>query len=123
MLLPCCHWEVSLVLSDSLYYAWELFLPVSLLSDTDGGRIAIAMFGRRGSYIVKTFTTILLCGAGIFGFDNSSVLLIYALFAMIWQRELEAPARNEVEELDFTRGALGIAVALLVALSLAPAPM
>ena len=119
MLLPCCRWEVSVAPCDYLI-ALDLVLTLALFSDTDGGRIAIAMFGRRGSYIVKTFTTILLCGAGIFGFDGSGVLLAYALFAMIWQRELEAPARNEVQELDFPRGALGIAVALVVVLSLSP---
>jgi len=78
------------------------------------------MFGRRGAYIVKTFTTALLCIAGIAGFDNASVLLTYVLFVVIWQRELEAPARNEVEEVDFLRGASGIAMAIFVALTLIP---
>jgi hypothetical protein len=78
------------------------------------------MFGRRGSYIVKTFTAVLLCLIGLIGFDESRVLLLYVFVAQIWQRELETPARNEVDELDFPRGALGIGTALLVALSLVP---
>lgn len=88
--------------------------------DTDGGRIALAMFGRRGSYIVQTFTTALLCIAGIVGLDNTGWLLTYALFAAIWQREGEIPIRNEVDELDFPRGAIGIMAALVVALVLIP---
>ena len=91
-----------------------------VVSDTDGGRISLAMFGRRGSYIVKTFTTALLCLAGIVGLDETGWLLTYALFATIWQRESEMPMRNEVLELDFARGAAGIVAALLVALVLLP---
>jgi hypothetical protein len=89
-------------------------------ADTDGGRIAVAMFGRRGAYIVKSFTAVLLCAFGIFGFDESRILLVYVIFAQLWQRELETPVANEVEELDFPRGALGIAAALMVALALIP---
>jgi hypothetical protein len=92
----------------------------SLSPDTDGGRISLAMFGRKGTYLVNTFTTILLCALGIFGFDESRILVVYVLFTVLWQRELESPARNEVEELDFPRGVLGIATCLLVALVLVP---
>lgn len=80
----------------------------------------MAMFGRRGSYIVKSFTSAILCAAGLFGLDESGVLLTYALFAMIWQKDLETPALDEVEELDFARGALGIAVAVVVGMALLP---
>lgn len=69
---------------------------------------------------MNTFTTLLICGVGIFGLDQSRILLVYVLFTLVWQRELESPARNEVEELDFARGALGIAASLLVALVLVP---
>jgi hypothetical protein len=78
------------------------------------------MFGRKGTYLVNTFTTVLLCAVGIFGFDQSRILLMYVLFTVLWQRELESPAINEVEELDFPRGVLGIATSLLVALVLVP---
>ena len=78
------------------------------------------MFGRRGAYIVKTFTAALLCIGGLFGLDDSYVIISYVLFAWFWQRELETPARNEVEELDTLRGALGISAALIVALALLP---
>jgi hypothetical protein len=78
------------------------------------------MFGRGGSYIVKSFTTVLLCIAGCFGADLSGAILTYVLFAVIWQREPEALVKNEVDELDFARGALGIASAMLVAMALCP---
>lgn len=89
-------------------------------TDTDGGRVSIAMFGRRGAYLISTFTAVLLCLVGVFGWDDSRIFLSYTLFALLWQRELETPARNEVEELDFGRGALGIFAALLVGLTLVP---
>ena len=78
------------------------------------------MFGRRGAFVVKLFTTLSLCAAGIFGLDEFNILLVYVLFASIWQRELETPARNEVDELDFPRGLLGTAAAVAVGLVLIP---
>jgi hypothetical protein len=82
--------------------------------------VAVSMFGRRGAYLVSTFTAVLLCLVGLFGWDSSRILLSYTLFSVLWQRELETPARNEVEELDFGRGAVGIVAALAVALTLCP---
>lgn len=52
--------------------------------------------------------------------DDSRIFLGYTLFALLWQRDLETPARNEVEELDFVRGAVGILAALFVGLTLIP---
>jgi len=78
------------------------------------------MFGRRGAYLISTFTALLLCLVGLFGLDDSRIFLSYTLFAMLWQRELETPTRNEVEELDFGRGAAGIMAALFVGLTLVP---
>jgi hypothetical protein len=89
-------------------------------SDTDGGRVSLAMFRRRGAYVVQVFTTSLLCIAGLVGLDNMGLLLIYTLFTVACQAELETPARNEVDELDFGRGAFGIAMAVVVALALLP---
>jgi hypothetical protein len=80
----------------------------------------VTMFGRRGAYLVSSLTTVLLCVVGLFGWDSSRILLSYTLFSVLWQRELEAPARNEVEELDFGRGVVGIVAALVVTLTLCP---
>lgn len=70
--------------------------------------------------MVKTFTTLALCIVGLFGFDESNIFLLYALFTVLWQREPEAPALNEVDDLDTRRGLLAIASAVLVALTLIP---
>lgn len=90
------------------------------LGHTDGGRIAVTMFGRRGAFVVKLFTALLLCSAGLFGLDDTNIFLIYAFFVLIWQRELESPTRNEVDELDFPRGLVAIATALAVGLTVIP---
>ena len=86
------------------------------LGNTDGGRIAVAMLGRRGAYIVKTFTAVLLCLIGIF--DESRIFILYTIFTQLFQRELETPALNEIEELDFKRGVIRITTALFVILAL-----
>jgi hypothetical protein len=91
------------------------------LAETDGGRIALSMFGRRGAFVIKSFAALLICLSGLVGLDNSHIQLTYLLFAIIWQRELETPARNEVAEIDVARGACGIAMALLVSMILLPA--
>lgn len=80
------------------------------------------MFGRRGTAVVKTFMAIILCGSGLFGFDDSGLLLNYILLIVLWQNEIEAPARNEVEELDFGRGCFAIAISIFVVLILLPMP-
>ena len=49
-----------------------------------------------------------------------NILLAYAIFVLVWQRELDSPIRNEVDELDFGRGLLGITTAILVGLVLIP---
>jgi hypothetical protein len=78
------------------------------------------MFGRRGAFVTKLFSTLALTAAGLFGLDDVNILLAYVLFALIWQRELETPIRNEVDELDFARGLVGIGAAIAVGLILIP---
>lgn len=90
------------------------------LGHTDGGRISLAMFGRRGAFVIKLFTLFLIIFAGLIGMDDMSIFLPYAIFVAIYQRDLESPIRNEVDELDFSRGFLGISSAILVGLILIP---
>lgn len=79
------------------------------------------MFGRRGAFLVKSFSAILLCLMGLLGgFDSQGIVLSYVLFSLIWQRELEIPARNEVEELDTVRGFYAIFLSLTVTLTILP---
>jgi len=90
------------------------------IGHTDGGRISLAMFGRRGAYVNQVAAILLLVLAGLFGLDDSNILLLYTLYAMVWQRELDAPVRNEVDEIDVSRGLVAIAASLLVGLTLIP---
>jgi len=90
------------------------------LGHTDGGRISLAMFGRRGAFVVKLFTTLILTASGLFGLDEVNILLAYVVFTLVWQRELESPLRNEVDELSFSRGLVGIVTAVMVGLILIP---
>lgn len=88
--------------------------------NSDGGRISLALFGRRGAFILKAFTIILLCLFGLFGFDETNILLFYALLCVVWQRDLEKPIKNEFDELDLGRGGLAIAMGFIAALTLSP---
>jgi len=90
------------------------------LGHTDGGRIALSMFGRRGAFVTKLLATLVLVASGLFGLDPMNILLAYVIFTLVWQRELESPIRNEVDELDFPRGLLGITSGILVGLILIP---
>lgn len=72
--------------------------------------------------MVKTFSILAICAVGLFGFDESRILILYALFVILWQREIETPVLNEVDDLDATRGIVGVASAVLVALTLIPLP-
>ena len=103
-----------------LSHQFALILTFFFVTDTDGGRIAVSMFGRRGILLVRTLVAAMLCSAGLFGLDDSGILLNYVVVVMLWQNEIETPARNEVEELDFGRGCFGIVMAALVFMILLP---
>lgn len=91
------------------------------IGNTDGGRIATALFGRNGFLLLQGLTIVILASAGLFGNDQNHILVSYALFAVITQKVLEVPCRNEIDSLDVTRGLLAIAVWVLTALILIPA--
>ena len=78
------------------------------------------MFGRSATYLLGSLFSILLAVVGLFGDDESRVLLTYILFCVVWQAELEPPARNEIEEVDVARGMLAIVTGLVAALILLP---
>jgi hypothetical protein len=80
------------------------------------------MFGRRGTHLIKTFALIALCFAGLIGLDESGYLIIYTLYAQVFQGELEAPMQNEVDSVDDGRAILGFLTGTFVALALLPMP-
>ncbi len=90
------------------------------IGNTDGGRIAVAFFGRSFARVAQGFFILSLAFAGLFGADQTNVLLCYAIFTQFWQKEPEVPCRNEVDELDSLRGFTAIALSVLVLLILTP---
>lgn len=90
------------------------------LGNTDGGRIAQALFGRSWCRILTTFTSLTMVILGIFGKDEANLLLFYSFFATIAQRETELPCKNEVDDLDVGRALVALGVFFLVMLTLAP---
>jgi hypothetical protein len=58
------------------------------------------------------FSILTICAVGLFWFDKSWILILYdyALFVLLWQRELKTPALNEVDDLDTIRGIVGVNV-------------
>eukprot|EP00557_Chaetoceros_sp_GSL56_P003532 CAMPEP_0176489474 /NCGR_PEP_ID=MMETSP0200_2-20121128/7308_1 /TAXON_ID=947934 /ORGANISM="Chaetoceros sp., Strain GSL56" /LENGTH=850 /DNA_ID=CAMNT_0017886619 /DNA_START=116 /DNA_END=2668 /DNA_ORIENTATION=+ len=92
-------------------------LPVG---NTDGGRIAQAMFGRSFSKFIRGVTLILMVVAGFFGGDQANILLFFAIFAQIWQKEPEVPCKNEIDGISDERAVLAFATAFLVGLAVVP---
>jgi len=92
------------------------------LGNTDGGRISLAFFGRSFSRVVNGSALTILVVAGLFGADQANILLCYAIYCQFFQKEAEIPCRNEVDELDTTRGFIAIAMAVIVFLTLVPLP-
>ncbi len=88
--------------------------------DTDGGRVALSLFGRSISRVVRTGTIGLIVISSFFGGDNMNILLFYTIYAQIWQRESEIPSKNEIENVDDIRAITAFVTGLLVALTVIP---
>lgn len=93
-------------------------LPIG--GNTDGGRVASALFGRNGSLLIQGLTRVIVASAALFGNDPSHILILYALFTLFTQTSSEVPCRNEIDSLDATRGVLAITVWILTAMILFP---
>lgn len=84
---------------------------------TDGGRIALTLFGRSGTQLVSFLTFVFMFIQGILGSD---LILFFFSFVVFFQSELEIPQRNEVDDMDFSRVLLATATGVLVLLALIP---
>jgi hypothetical protein len=84
---------------------------------TDGGRIAVAILGRPPKLLVGSFSLVLLLLAG---FLRSELFLFYAAFVLGCQTGNEIPARNEYDDLSFSRTLVGIASLVVAILALVP---
>jgi len=80
----------------------------------DGGRIALAVYGRKIARLI-TLATIVILGLVILGNPENSLALYWEMVILFLQRELEKPSLNEITELDSTRDLLGL-LALFVSL-------
>ena len=58
--------------------------------------------------------------AGLFGDDKANLLLFFAVYSQIWQRETEIPCRNEVDGIDDFRVIVGFMSLFLAGLAIVP---
>ena len=105
------------------YFLFLISLLTSpIIIDTDGGRISQSLFGRKWARVISGLSLLILVLSGVFGLDDSNILLSYVLIVTIWQRNPEIPCRNEVDDVDYGRVAVAIAGAMLASLVLLPLP-
>lgn len=84
---------------------------------TDGGRVALSLFGRSGAQLVGLLTLLSLFVGGIL---TSDAMLLYFAFILFYQNELEIPMRNEVDDVDFSRVLIATVSGVLVLLTIIP---
>ena len=75
------------------------------IGNTDGGRVATALFGRQAGSVITAFTLLCMFLLGLLGND---VALYYAAVAAVTQRDQEVPMMEEVEGVDDARALLSI---------------
>jgi membrane-associated protease RseP (regulator of RpoE activity) len=92
-------------------------LPVG---NTDGGRVAQALYGRGFAKFIRNLTLVSMVLAGFFGGDEVNLLLFFAIFAQIWQKEPEVPCKNEIDGVSDERAILAFLTAFLVGLAVVP---
>ena len=64
-----------------------------------------------------------MVGAGFFGGDQANVLLFFAIFAQIWQKEPAIPCKNEVDGVSDFRAIAALATLFLVGAAVIPLPI
>lgn len=93
------------------------FMPVGRL---DGGRCSTAVFGRRPAALVSTLTLLLQAGAGFFA--GSSLQLFWGIVVVLFQRDQDIPAMDDITAVDDGRTALFFALSILTVLTILPFP-
>ena len=84
---------------------------------TDGGRVALALFGRNAKMSIGLLALGALFLVGLLGSD---LFLFYFAFVISFQSGNEIPARNEVDNVGFSRVLVATAVYVLGMLTLIP---
>ena len=90
----------------------------ALIAATDGGRMAMSLFGRAFKISVATLALIAVLFLGSFG--GSDLFLFYFMFCVVFQSGNEIPARNEVDKLDLLRCFVAGGLYVIAALTLIP---
>ena len=85
---------------------------------TDGGRVAMALFGRSATQGVTFVSLLLMFALGFSG--ESDLLLFYFGFVVFAQSELEIPMRNEIDDVDLSRVFVAGVALFLTILTLIP---
>ena len=93
------------------------FYSTKISSATDGGRVALTIFGRNPKIVLGWVTMLALLIAGILGSD---LFLFYFSFVIAFQTGNEVPARNEIDEIGLSRVAVGAVTFALAFLTLIP---
>jgi len=104
------------------FHAYSFFAVsyISLLTDSDGGRISQAIFGRNGHSVIQGMIYLAIFGSSFFGFDQSNILLAYGLFCLFGQSELEIPCRDEIVPVPLPRVFIALGAWTFVGLTLLP---
>jgi membrane-associated protease RseP (regulator of RpoE activity) len=89
-------------------------LPVGT---TDGGRIALSVFGRGAKLLVGNAFLFAMLAIGLLGSD---LFLFYFAFCIAFQPGNEIPSRNEVDRVDFSRVVVATSAYIVAILALIP---
>jgi hypothetical protein len=84
---------------------------------TDGGRIALTLFGRGAKLLIGNVFLLALLAVGLIGSD---LFLFYFTFCIAFQPGNEVPARNEVDRVAFSRVVVAMTAYVVALLSLIP---
>lgn len=87
------------------------------IGTTDGGRVALTIFGRETKSVIGSLVFSVLLWFGVAGSD---LFLYYFSFSIAFQSGNEIPAQNEVDKLSLSRVFLAVGTYVLAALTLIP---
>ena len=89
----------------------------SAFTATDGGRIAMALFGRQSKLTIGGLALFVIL---FLGAQGSDLLLFYFGFCLAFQKGNEIPCKNEVDTIDFSRVLVATGTYFLALLALIP---
>jgi len=92
-------------------------LPIGRL---DGGRMCIAVFGRRSAYLISLLTTLFLAISALTG--SSTISIFWGLLVTLFQRTQEIPVRDDLTEVSNSRFVIYAFCILFTTMVLAPFP-